>query len=109
MKLLYQKIFQRFPKTEELVDTLKYINAVPAGQREQAFVEVAQVLFEQRIPVSGLAIFQSGTDGFWCEGSVYSVHGRAGHEAVGQFVFGKLLETFREAARLMDFPSSLKA
>jgi hypothetical protein len=45
VKLLYQKIFQRSPKTEELVDTLKYINAVPAGQREQAFVEVAQVLF----------------------------------------------------------------
>ena len=45
VKLLYQKIFQRSPKTEELVDTLKYINAVPAGQREQAFVELAQVLF----------------------------------------------------------------
>ena len=44
VKLLYQKIFQRSPKTEELVDTLKYINAVPAGQREQAFEEVAQVL-----------------------------------------------------------------
>ena len=45
VKLFYQKILQRSPETEELVDALKYINAVPAGQREQAFVELAQVLF----------------------------------------------------------------
>ena len=45
VKLLYQKIFQRSPKTEELVDALKYINAVPAEQRAPALVELAQVLF----------------------------------------------------------------
>ena len=32
-------------RKQRLVDGLKYINAVPAGQREQAFVELAQVLF----------------------------------------------------------------
>ena len=45
VKLLYQKLFQRSPETDELVDALKYINGVSAEQREKAFVELAQVLF----------------------------------------------------------------
>ena len=45
VKLLYQKLFQRSPETDELVDALKYINGVSAEEREKAFVELAQVLF----------------------------------------------------------------
>ena len=45
VKLLYQKLFQRSPETDELVDALKYINGVSAEQREKAFMELAQVLF----------------------------------------------------------------
>ena len=45
VKLLYQKLFQRSPEPEELLDALKYINGASVEQREQAFVELAQVLF----------------------------------------------------------------
>ncbi len=45
VKLLYQKLFQRSPETDELVDALKYINGVSAEKREKSFVELAQVLF----------------------------------------------------------------
>ena len=45
VKLLYQKLFQRSPETDELVDALKYINGVSAEEREKAFEELAQVLF----------------------------------------------------------------
>ena len=45
VKLLYQKLFQRSPEPEDLLDALKYINGESVEQREQAFMELAQVLF----------------------------------------------------------------
>ena len=45
VKVLYQSLFQREPKSVEIVDALKFIEEGEVSDREKAFSQLAQVLF----------------------------------------------------------------